>query len=153
MKSLASLDIIVAANSDGILIANKEKAHLIKEKLTQVSQIPMYGEKRWGTYQVLKYWRDDEQGKESMIKIVNISQGKHTSYHQHGNRQESLTILSGSAEILMEDKLYRLLAGDVLQIPAGIKHGIKAVTELELMEVLLGNELSQEDITRFSIIW
>lgn len=146
-------DLVVAANSDGILIANKEKAHLIKERLAQVTQIPMQVEKRWGSYQILKYWKNEENGTEGMIKIVKITHEKLTSYHQHENRQESLTILSGIGEILMGDKLYRLLAGDVMQIPAGIKHGIKAVTNLEFMEVLLGKELSQEDITRFAQTW
>ncbi|CAN7534125.1 sugar phosphate nucleotidyltransferase [Paenibacillus sp. LjRoot153] len=146
-------DLIVAANADGILIANKEKAHLIKESLSQVPKIPMYVEKRWGSYQILKYWRVDDHGKEGMIKIVKLALGEMTSYHRHANRKESLTILSGIAEILMGDKLYRRQAGDVLHIPAGIKHGIKAVTNLELMEVLLGKELSQEDITRFSKKW
>jgi mannose-1-phosphate guanylyltransferase len=146
-------DLVVAANSDGILIANKEKAHLIKERLAQVTQIPMYVEKRWGSYHILKYWKSDEQGTEGMLKLVKLVPGKMTSYHQHENRQESLTILSGIAELLMEDKLYRLIAGDVMLVPAGVKHGIKAVTNLEFMEVLLGKELSQEDITRFSEMW
>ncbi|MCJ8010532.1 sugar phosphate nucleotidyltransferase [Paenibacillus sp. KQZ6P-2] len=145
-------DTIVAASSDGILIANKDKANRIKERLPQVPQIPMYEEKRWGSYQILNYWKD-EKGNEAMIKKVKLTQGKYTSYHQHLKRQEIVTIVMGSAEILMEDRLYKLQAGDVLQIPAGIKHGIKAVTDLELMEVLLGKELAQEDITRFVIDW
>ncbi|NQX58256.1 sugar phosphate nucleotidyltransferase [Paenibacillus qinlingensis] len=145
-------DLIVAASSDGILIAHKEKAHLIKERLAQTTQFPMQVEKRWGSYQIMNYWKD-EHGAESIIKMVKIVQGNLTSYHQHENRQESLTILSGIGEVLMGDKLYRLVAGDVILIPAGIRHGIKAVTNLEFMEVLLGKELSQEDITRYSQTW
>ncbi|WP_171628566.1 sugar phosphate nucleotidyltransferase [Paenibacillus plantarum] len=145
-------DIIVAASSDGILIANKDKANQIKDLLSQVPQLPMYGEKRWGSYQVLNYWKNDN-GIETMIKKVCLTKGTSTSYHLHLKRQEIVTVLSGSAEILMEDKLYRLVAGEALQIPAGIKHGIKAVTNLELMEVLLGDELVQEDTTRFTINW
>lgn len=145
-------DIIVAASSDGILIANKDKANQIKEILAQVPHLPMYGEKRWGSYQILNYWKNDN-GIESMIKKVCLIKGTSTSYHLHLKRQEIVTILSGSAEILMEGKLYRLVAGEALQIPAGIKHGIKAVTTLELMEVLLGDELALEDIIRFAIKW
>ncbi|WP_171681708.1 sugar phosphate nucleotidyltransferase [Paenibacillus planticolens] len=145
-------DIIVAANFDGILIANKDKANLIKERLAQTPQIPMYVEKSWGSYRILNYWKN-EMGIEAMIKIVKFTQGKSTSYHQHLQRKEMLTILSGTAEILMEEKRYRLLAGDVLQIPAGLKHGIKAVTDLELLEVQLGHELAQEDTIRFAVNW
>ncbi|MDR6549977.1 sugar phosphate nucleotidyltransferase [Paenibacillus qinlingensis] len=146
-------NMIVAANADGILIANKDNAHRIKERLTQTSPFPMQGEKRWGSYQVLKYEKEEEHGRESMVKIVKLSHGKMTSYHLHNHRQECLTILSGCAEILMEDKLSRLVSGDVLQIPANSKHGIKAVTDLVLMEVWLGNDLTDEDIIRFSVVW
>ncbi|OCT14373.1 hypothetical protein A8709_26510 [Paenibacillus pectinilyticus] len=75
-------NIIVAACSDGILIAHKDKTNQIKEILGQLSQSPMLG-----SYQV------------------------------------------------------------------GIKHRIKAVTNLELKEVLLGDELVLEEITRFTINW
>ncbi|GAA0373679.1 sugar phosphate nucleotidyltransferase [Paenibacillus motobuensis] len=145
-------DLIVAASSDGILVANKEKSNQIKEILTQVRQIPMYEEKRWGSYQVLKCWKD-EAGIEVMIKKVRFAQGKYTSYHRHLGRQEIVTIITGSADILMEGKQYKLQAGDVLQIPAGINHGIKAVTNLELMEVLLGKELALEDIVHIAMEW
>ncbi|WP_160496202.1 sugar phosphate nucleotidyltransferase [Paenibacillus dendrobii] len=145
-------DLIVAASSDGILIANTEKANQIKERLEHVPQIPMYEEKRWGSYRVLNYWKD-ETGNEVIFKQVKLIHGKYTSYHQHLKRQESVTIVTGSAEILMEGKKYKLQAGDVLQIPAGTKHGIKAVTNLELMEVLLGPDLAKEDVIRIAMEW
>ncbi|OAS16509.1 sugar phosphate nucleotidyltransferase [Paenibacillus oryzisoli] len=146
-------DLIVAASSDGILISHKEKAHLIKERLSQVGLIPMYGEKRWGSYHILRCWKDDDQGNEGMVKMAQLYPGKMTSYHLHQNRQESITILSGIGEVLIEDKLYKLVAGDMMRIPAGMKHGIKAVTPLEVMEVVLGKELSEEDCIRFTEIW
>lgn len=145
-------DLIVAASSDGILIANKDKANQIKESLEHVPQIPMYEEKRWGSYRVLNYWKD-ETGMEVMIKKVKLTQGKYTSYHRHLKRQEIVTIVTGSAEILMEGRLYKLQAGDVLQITAGFKHGIKAITDLELMEVVLGKDLAQEDVHRVAMEW
>lgn len=145
-------DLIVAASSDGILIANKDKANQIKEKLEHVPQVPMYEEKRWGSCRVLNHGTD-ETGNEAMIKQVKIIQGKYTSYHRHRKRQEIVVIVTGSAEILMEGRIYKVQAGDVLQIPAGFKHGIKAVTDLELMEVLLGKNLAQEDVIRVAMEW
>lgn len=145
-------DLIVAASSDGILIANKDKSNQIKERLEHVRQIPMYLEKRWGSYQILNYWKD-ETGNEVMIKLVKLIHGKYTSYHQHLERQEIVTIVTGSAEILMEGKLYKLQASDVLQIPAGNKHGIKAVTDLQLMKIVLGADLEKEDVIRVTMEW
>lgn len=145
-------DLIVAASSDGILVANKEKANQIKERLEHIAQIPMHEEKRWGSYRVLNYWKD-ETGNEVMIRQVKLQQGKYTSYHQHLGRQEIITIVTGIAEIQMEGKPYRLQAGDVLQLPAGTKHGIKAVHELELVEVWLGKDLANEDVIRVAMEW
>lgn len=145
-------DLIVVASSDGILIANKDDSNQIKERLEHVRQIPMYAEKRWGSYRILNYWKD-ETGNEVMIKRVKLIHGKYTSYHQHLERQEIVTIVMGSAEILMEGELYKLQASDVLQIPAGTKHGIKAVTDLELMEILLGEDLEKEDVIRVTMEW
>ncbi|WP_136605561.1 cupin domain-containing protein [Paenibacillus dokdonensis] len=41
--------------------------------------------------------------------------------HQHLERQEIVLIVTGSAEILMEDRQYKLQAGDVLQFPALVR--------------------------------
>lgn len=153
IEVIGASDLIVAASSDGILISHKEKAHQIKERLSHVSPIPMYVEKRWGFYRIMRCWKVDEHGNEGRMRIVQIHPGKMTSYHLHENRQESITILSGMGEVLIEDKLYKLAAGDVIRIPVDLKHGIKAVTHLEFMEVIVGKDLSEEDRIRFAEIW
>lgn len=145
-------DLIVAASSDGILIANKGKANQIKDKLEHMPRFAKYEEKRWGSYRVLNDW-NDETGNGVMIRQVKLIHGKYTSYHQHLERQEIVTIVTGSAEILMEGKRRQLKAGDVLQIPAGTRHGIKALTDLELMEVVLGKDLAKEDVIRIEMVW
>lgn len=144
--------IIAAASTDGILIASKEHAHRIKERLALAPQIPMYEEKRWGSCRILSYGTD-ASGVETMIKQVRLAAGMSTSYHIHHRRQELLTVVMGSAEVILEEQRYRLNAGDVLRIPAGAKHGIKAITPLELVEVLLGSDLAQENITRIAVDW
>lgn len=145
-------DVIVAASSDGILIANKDQANRIKERLDAGPLFPRYTEKRWGSCRILDLWTD-EQGTEVMLKKVEISQGEQTSYHLHHTRKEIVTILSGEAEILLDHKLYRLQAGDVMQIPSTIGHGIRAVTKVELMEVQFGMALQQEDSIQLALDW
>ncbi len=152
IEVIGASDFIVAAGFDGILIAKKDKANRIKENFVSASQIPMSGEKRWGSFQVYNYWKDG-QGRETMIQKVEIAQGKNTSYHQHFKRKEILTVLSGSAEIILDHTLHRLQAGDVLEIPIGAKHGIKAITKLELLEVQLGVGMDTDDIVRLAMNW
>ena len=46
-----------------------------------------------------------------------------------------------------------LQGGDVVHIHKGQKHAIKAVTALELIELQIGNDLSEDDIECFEWIW
>lgn len=142
-------NIIVAAGSDGILIASKDKASEIKKLLTD-RQTPMHGEKRWGTYRVLDH---SKTGIETLIKKVEILPEKNTSYHQHQKRREIWTILSGAGEFILEGVVHSIQAGDVLQIPSGAKHAVKAITSLEYVEIQIGNELLEEDIVRTAMTW
>lgn len=41
----------------------------------------------------------------------------------------------------------------MLEIPVGAKHGIKAITDLEFIEVQTGTELIEEDIVRIYMTW
>ncbi|MFC5468115.1 sugar phosphate nucleotidyltransferase [Cohnella suwonensis] len=144
-------NIIVAASTDGILVANKDKSNQIK-KLLNYRQKPMYGEKRWGTYRILDHSMTDI-GTETLTKKVQLLPGKNTSYHLHQKRKETWTIISGTGEFILEAVNDQIQTGDVLQIPAGAKHAIKAITPLEYIEIQIGTELVDEDIIRIAMTW
>jgi mannose-1-phosphate guanylyltransferase len=44
-------------------------------------------------------------------------------------------------------------AGDTVVIAEGEKHGIKAETTLEIIEVQIGDKLTEDDITRYEMAW
>ncbi|TFE23758.1 sugar phosphate nucleotidyltransferase [Cohnella luojiensis] len=144
-------NIIVAASADGILVANKAKSNQIKKMLNS-PQKPMYTEKRWGTYRILDRSKT-EMETETLTKKVEMLPGKNTSYHLHRKRSETWTILSGTGEFMLDAVNYRIQTGDVLQIPAGAKHAIKAITPLEFIEIQIGTELVDEDIIRIATTW
>ncbi|SDX80666.1 sugar phosphate nucleotidyltransferase [Paenibacillus sp. CF384] len=145
-------NIIVAASADGILVANKDKSNQIK-KLRSSRQQPMYGEKRWGTYRVLDQSKTGGGLLETLTKKVELLPGKHTSYHSHQKRQEIWTIISGQGEFILEGVSTAIQTGDVLQIAAGAKHAIKAITPLEYIEIQIGTELVEADIMRLVVTW
>lgn len=146
-------NIIVAASPDGILVASKRNANLIKKQLHDVKQKPRYDEKRWGTYLVLDHTKLVDEGMEAVTIKVNLLPGKNISYHMHQKRTEIWTIISGSGEYILDGKLYPIVAGDVLQIPCGMKHAIRATTPLEFIEIQIGTELDEEDILRMAMTW
>lgn len=56
--------------------------------------------------------------------------------------------------ILVIDSITRVAAlGDVIKIPRNIKHAIKVNEELYFVEVQIGDELTESDITRHECTW
>lgn len=53
----------------------------------------------------------------------------------------------------MDDQLQHIRSGDVIHIPLGTKHALRATSTMEIIEVQTGSELVEEDIYRFSLEW
>ena len=145
-------NVIVAASPDGILVADKEQSPRIKEIIGQYDNRPMYEERRWGWYKVLDHLKTDENY-EVLTKRIGVRAGKNLSYQFHHHRSEVWTIIRGEGIFVQNDKLRVVRQGDVLEIPVGDKHGLKAVTDLEMIEVQTGTQLIEEDIVRVFMRW
>jgi mannose-1-phosphate guanylyltransferase len=145
-------NVVAAASPDGILVADKNESHKVKELVDLFRQRPMYEERRWGCYRVLDHAKY-ENGQEVLTKRVSILAGKNLSYQMHAQRDEVWSIVKGEGELALCDVLYKIKQGDVLHIPAGVKHGIKADTELEFIEIQTGADLVEGDITRIYTTW
>ncbi len=145
-------DIVVAASPDGILVAAKKASPRVKDLVNGFAQRPMYEERRWGWYRVLDHMKY-ENGQEVLTKRIGILAGKNLSYQMHHLRNEVWTITNGTGEFAFDDMIYKVKLGDVLSIPVGVKHGIKATSDLEFIEVQTGSELVEEDIVRIFMGW
>ena len=88
-----------------------------------------------------------------VTKRICIHEGKNSSYHYHNLRDEVWTIVRGEGELALDDYITRVKAGDIIHLPAGKKHGIKAFSELEFIEVQTGIGISDEDFTRLYFDW
>lgn len=144
--------IVVAASPDGILVADKSASHRVKEVMQHAGQRPMYEERRWGWYKVMDYVRISD-GYEVLTKRIRIQAGKNSSYQYHSRRKEVWTIISGEGEAIIQGNLNQLREGDVLEIPAGTMHSLRAISDLELIEVQMGSELVEEDVVRLTEHW
>lgn len=149
---LGGSNLIVAASPDGILVSDKEASPRIKELVGEFENRPMYEERRWGWYRVLDYTKLEE-GKEVLTKRIGIVEGKNLSYQLHDHRDEVWTIIKGEGEFVLNDKVRPIKTGDVIQIQAGDKHAVKAITDLEIIEVQTGSQLIEEDIVRLFMSW
>ncbi|PPA69495.1 sugar phosphate nucleotidyltransferase [Jeotgalibacillus proteolyticus] len=145
-------NLVVAASPDGILVADKASSHKIKEIVADYDQKPMYEERIWGWSRVLDYAKY-EDGQEMVTKRIHIKAGANSSFHFHRLRDEVWTIVRGEGELALDDHVTRVKAGDIIHLPAGKKHGIKAFKDLEFIEVQTGQGISDEDFERIYFEW
>ncbi|WP_456277563.1 sugar phosphate nucleotidyltransferase [Bacillus sp. AK128] len=145
-------DAVVVASPDGILVTDKAASPRIKEVLNGFDKRPMYEERRWGWYRVLDHTKFEE-GNEVLIKRIGVKAGKNLSYQKHYARREVWTIIKGDGEFALNDEICHVKPGDVLEIPVEAKHGLRANTDLEFIEVQTGSQLIEEDIVRIFMKW
>ncbi|MCR5834408.1 MAG: cupin domain-containing protein [Selenomonadaceae bacterium] len=136
-------NIVVAAGSDGILVADKVQSSYIKPLAENIHEEIRYAEKSWGTYQVI------DIGKESLTIKVILTAGNKMNYHSHNYRDEVWNFVEGSGRVNLNGEIKSVRAGDIVKIPAGVKHTVFAETNLKIIEVQIGKDITVED----KILW
>lgn len=137
-------NVIVAASPDGILVADKSKSPRIKDLLVDFVQRPMYEERQWGNYRVLDY-KQCREGHEMLTKKISILAGKSLNYEMHALRDETVMIVAGTGEFILNGVRRGVRPGDVLQVPAGTQHSFGTTSGLEYIEVQIGSQLLEDD--------
>jgi len=132
-------NMIVAASSDGIFVSEKERSGSMKNYVEKISTGVRYAEKSWGTFNVI-----DVQTNAVTIKI-SLDAGKKMTYHRHDFRDEVWTITSGKGVATVDGMEQQVKPGDIISIAAGCKHTIKATTDMQIIEVQVGNLITVED--------
>ena len=138
-------DVVVSASPEGILVSDKEQSSYIKPYVDAIDQQIMFAEKSWGSFRVL----DIEEG--SMTIKVTLNPGHRMNYHSHQHRDEVWTIISGEGRTIVDGMEQPVTAGDVITMEAGCRHTIIADTELKVIEVQLGKEISVHDKQKFEL--
>lgn len=138
-------DMTVAASPDGILIADNESADQIKEYVEQLDRRVMYAEKSWGVFHVI------DVGSTSLTIKVTMKANDHMNYHSHEYRDEIWTVVSGQGRTVVDGMEQMVSAGDVITIQAGCKHTIFSITDLEIVEVQLGENINVADKKKYEM--
>ena len=63
------------------------------------------------------------------------------------------TVLNQIFLAALDNVITKVTRGDMAYIKPGMKHAIKANTELHIIEVQVGDELTEEDIERLDWNW
>ncbi|MCK9155947.1 MAG: sugar phosphate nucleotidyltransferase [Paludibacteraceae bacterium] len=149
---LGTKNMVVSASLDGILVSDKESSVALKSYAAAIDQRPMYEERRWGFYKVLNYVNFPD-GNKTLVKHLFIRKGCHISYQLHHKRTEVWTFVDGEGTLIMDGQSYQKKRGDVVSIKAEQLHAVKALTDLQIIEVQSGTELEEGDIDRYDWNW
>ena len=132
-------DVVISASPEGILVSDKEQSSYIKPFVDKFEQQIMFAEKSWGSFRVL----DVENG--SMTIKVTLNEGHSMNYHNHKHRDEVWVVISGEGMTVIDGTEKQVKAGAVVTMPAGCNHTVIAQTELKLIEIQIGKEISVQD--------
>lgn len=88
---------------------------------------------------------------ESMTIKVTLNAGHQMNYHSHERRDEVWNVISGNGRSIVDGMEQPVKAGDVVTMQAGCRHTLIADTELKVIEVQLGKEISVHDKKKYKL--
>ena len=132
-------NMVVAASCDGILVSDKVRSGYMKPYVERLSDEARFAEKSWGTYKVI----DAQPG--SMTIKVTLRAGNQMKYHSHEHRDETWTVIEGQGRTIVNGVEEEMGPGDMIRLPAGCKHTLIADTDMNVIEVQVGEEITQAD--------
>ncbi len=143
-------DLIVVDTCDALLISKKGSSQKVKKIVAKVREnselhnIHLTAHRPWGTYTILE---DNEKYK---IKRIEVQPGKRLSLQKHLHRNEHWTIVSGTATVTIEDKVFTLRANESTYIKMGDLHRLanEGKVPVVMIEAQIGDYLGEDDIIR-----
>ena len=123
-----------------------EKLQLAERKET-MENTTMF--RPWGSYTLLT------EGDEFKVKRIVVNPGGKLSLQLHHKRSEHWTIVSGQADVIIDDKSITYKPNESTYIPIGVKHRLEnnGTEPVVLIEVQVGKYLGEDDIERFDDIY
>ena len=145
-------NLVVVATTDAVLVSHKDSSQDVKQIVEQlersgrelhVTHRKVY--RPWGSYESL------DNGSNFQVKRITVNPGAKLSLQLHHKRAEHWVVVSGSAQVTCDDKVFALNENESTFIPLGSKHRLENIgTEpLQLIEVQSGSYLGEDDIVRF----
>ncbi|MCH3958444.1 MAG: cupin domain-containing protein [Selenomonas sp.] len=138
-------NIVVAASPEGVLVADKKQSSYIKPLVDRINQQIMFAEKSWGRFRVL-----DVEDDSLTIKIT-LQAGHRMNYHSHERRDEVWNVVSGQGMVIVNDEKRQVRSGDVVKLPQGCRHMLVAKTELQVIEVQMGQDIDVHDKRKYQL--
>jgi mannose-1-phosphate guanylyltransferase/mannose-6-phosphate isomerase len=149
-------DLIVVTTPDATLVAHRDAAQDVKRIVEQLKasnrtehSLHRVVHRPWGSYDSLES-RDRFQ-----VKRIVVKPGASLSLQKHHHRAEHWIVVSGTAEVTCDEKVFLLAENESTYIPLGSVHRLRnpGKVVLELIEVQSGSYLGEDDIVRFDDVY
>jgi mannose-1-phosphate guanylyltransferase/mannose-6-phosphate isomerase len=149
-------DLIVVTTPDATLVAHRDAAQDVKKIVEQLKaagrsehSLHRVVHRPWGNYDSL------EEGERFQVKRIVVKPGASLSLQKHHHRAEHWIVVSGTAEVTCDDKVFLLSENQSTYIPLGSKHRLRnpGKVALELIEVQSGSYLGEDDIVRYDDVY
>lgn len=148
-------DLLVVDTQDATLIVKRGQSEKVKDVVDRLKTFPPIPARRatqhafeirpWGRFEVLK------DTPEFKSKVITVDAGAQISYQSHTKRAEHWTIIKGSGEVVLNEEVIAVKAGDHIFVPLKAKHRIRNTGKepLVFVEVQIGTYFGEDDIVRY----
>jgi mannose-1-phosphate guanylyltransferase / mannose-6-phosphate isomerase len=149
-------DLVVVSTPDATLVAHRDAAQDVKKVVDQLKasgrtehSFHRVVHRPWGSYDSL------EAGDRFQVKRIVVKPGASLSLQKHHHRAEHWIVVSGTAEVTCDDKVFLMAENQSTYIPLGSVHRLRnpGKVPLELIEVQSGSYLGEDDIVRLDDVY
>lgn len=145
--SIGLNNIVVSASPEGILVAEKNASDNLKKYVSNFNNKVRYLDKSWGCFKII------DMEKKSLTIKISITANDHMNYHSHELRDEIWIVVDGEGYIILDGIKKIVKAGDSISIKRSVKHTVFAITDLTMIEVQIGEDISAEDKIKYPFVW
>lgn len=149
-------DLIVVTTPDATLVAHRDAAQDVKRVVDELKaagrsehSLHRIVRRPWGSYDSI------ESGERFQVKRIVVKPGASLSLQKHHHRAEHWIVVSGTAEVTSDERVFLLAENQSTYIPLGSVHRLRnpGKVPLELIEVQSGSYLGEDDIVRIEDVY
>ena len=149
-------NVMAVAMNDAVLVADMSRAQDVKKavealKAKNADQATMFPKdhRPWGWFESLVI------GDRFQVKRIHVHPGAALSLQSHHHRAEHWIVVSGTAEVTIDDKVQLVTENQSVFIPLGAVHRMRnpGKVPMVLIEVQTGSYLGEDDIIRYEDVY
>ncbi len=149
-------DVVVVETKDAMMIAHKDRVQDVKKLVNRLdadgrsetqNHCAVY--RPWGSYDSV------DMGGRFQVKHITVKPGAQLSLQMHHHRAEHWIVVSGTAQVTCDDKVFLLTENQSTYIPIASVHRLAnpGKIPLEIIEVQSGSYLGEDDIERLDDVY